>query len=76
MFGGKIGKLALLFVVPLMAEEPSSSSYLALSDSLANDLRSVAKDGFINGFEIASFFLLGMAGIVVFCHLINRGAGR
>lgn len=76
MFGGKIGKLALLSAVPLMAEEPSSSSYLAIPDSLANELHSVAVDGFARGFEIASFFLLGMAGIVVFCHLINRGAGR
>lgn len=68
--------LPLLSCVAVYAEEVSSSSYLALPDSLTDELLSVAKSGFGAGFGIATAFVVGAGTVALFMHLINRGAGR
>lgn len=69
--------LPLLSCVAVYAQEESSSSaYLALPDSLTDELLSVAKSGFGAGFGIATAFVVGAGTVALFMHLINRGAGR
>lgn len=54
----------------------SSSTFLGLPDTLSAELIQVASEGFWGGFKMATTVMLGMAGIVIAMHLINRAAGR
>lgn len=79
----KIGQTLLLLgmAVKTMAQESSSlessaSSYLSLPDSLTDEMITAAKEGFSMGFGISTAFIVAGGGIVLFMHLINRGAGR
>ena len=66
-----------LFSVLGFAQESSSSSgFLDLPDTLSQELYNVAQSGFVQGLEIATVVALGTGGVVIFLHLINRGAGR
>lgn len=79
---GKIGKYALLLGIGIAGAqessmfESSSSCFLCLPDTLSNELQTIASDGFLLGFKLASGVLLAGAMVVVVLHLINRGAGR
>lgn len=58
------------------AVESSSSCYLCLPDTLSQELSDTAREGFLNGFGLATAVCLACGGLVVALHLINRGAGR
>lgn len=42
-------------------------------DSIMN---SSAQEAFINGFGMVSLFMVGLLGVLVAIHLVNRGAGH
>lgn len=71
----------LAITVPVLAvwvnaQESSSSGFLDLPDTLSQELQTVAQDGFMRGFGLASIVCLACGVISLAIHLINRGAGR
>ena len=69
--------VALMFGGLAFAGEASSSSgFLDLPDTLSEELQSVAQEGFMHGFGLASVVMIATGALSVAIHLINRGAGR
>lgn len=69
--------LALMFGSVCYAGEVSSSSgFLDLPDTLSEELQTVAQEGFMHGFGLASVVMIATGALSIAIHLINRGAGR
>ncbi len=48
----------------------------SLSSVIDSLMQSSAQGGFMNGFAVVSVLMLGLMGILVAIHLVNRGAGH
>lgn len=69
--------VALMFGGLAFAGEASSSSgFLDLPDTLSEELQSVAQEGFLHGFGLATVVLVSTGALCIALHLVNRGAGR